>query len=182
MSVYRKPPKEFTINEQQVLISPLKVGTLLRVKNLSKAVAEAFAKLRSTMINDYEQVKNTKPAPSDSDKDAIEYYEKTTHKAPEISAVSLVLRNRQEGIEALFKCFFENDLLEDILRSSVNVFRDIPKGSLLDPEKEDSLDLPTALDYFIAIIEVNAGSFAELGKFSHLLAKFQGVAEKAKPE
>jgi hypothetical protein len=179
-NIFRKLAKEYEINGVKVMISPLKVGTLLRVQGLSKAISEAIAKLRNIIVNDYEQIKNSKPNPTEQDKEAIEYYEKTTHKAPEISAISLVIQNKQEGIRALFDCLFQNDLLETILRTSVDAFKDVPKGELLNEDSEFAIDIPTALEAFIAIVEVNAGGFQELGKFSHLLAKLQGVAKAEK--
>lgn len=176
-NIFRKQAKEFEINGEKILVSPLKVGTLMRIQGLSKTVSEAIAKLRSVIVNDYEQIKNSKPNPTSEDKDAIEYYEKTTHKAPEISAISMVIQNKQEGVKALFDCLFQNELLETILRTSVDRFKEVPKGELFNEESDFAIDLPTALEVFIAIVEVNAGGFTELGKFSHLLTKLQGVVK-----
>jgi len=178
-NIFRKPAKEFTINDEKVMISPLKVGTLLKIQGLTQHIAEAFAKLRSIIANDYEQVKNSTPHPVEGDKDAIEYVEKTTHKAPELSAISLLVKNKQEGLKALFDCLFQMDLLDDIFRSSVDRFRDVPKGALFDPMSEQALDIPTALEFLLAIVDVNAGGFTELGKFSRLLTMFQGAAKQA---
>lgn len=180
-NLFRKPAKEFTINEETLMISPLKVGTLLKIQGLTQSIAEAFAKLRSIIANDYEQIKNSTPHPTDGDKDAIEYVEKTTHKAPELSAISLLVKNKQEGLKALFDCLFQMDLLDDVFRSSVDKFRDIPKNALFDPMSEYALDVPTGLEILLAIVEVNAGGFSELGKFSRLLNIFQGAAKQAEP-
>jgi hypothetical protein len=154
---------------------------LLQVKNISKAVAEAIAKLRAVATTDYESIKNTKPAPTEGDKDAIEYYEKVTHKAQEPSVISMMLQNKQQGIEAIFDCLFQNNLLDEILRTSVNVFKEVPAGELMNPDSEYALDLHTALEYFIAIFEMNTGGFSELGKFSRLLETFREAAKKAGP-
>lgn len=179
-NIFKKPAKEFKINGQKVMISPLKMGTLLRVQGLAKAVSEAFAKLRSVSINDYEKVINSKPNPTEKDGEAIEYVEKTTHKAPDVSNLSFSIRTKQEGIQALFDCLFQNSLLETVLRTSVDVFKDVPEGQLFNEMSEDSLDIPTALEFFVNIVEVNVGGFSELGKFSSLLSTIQGIKDKAK--
>lgn len=177
MALFRKPPREFTINGEKVMIAPLRVGVLLQVQNLSNAVAAAVAKLRTNIINDYEHVESTTPKPTEKDADAIEFYKKTLHKAPEISMFSLMIRNKEEGIKALFDCLFKHDLLEEILITSVDRFAGMQKGVLFDPRNENGLDIPTALELFIAIVEVNAGGFAEMGKFSRLLSTFQGAVK-----
>lgn len=180
-NIFRKPAQEFEINGEKVLISPLKLGTLLKVQDLAQSVSEAFAKLRSVMINEYEKVTNSSPSPTEKDKDASIYTMKEVHHAPEISLVSLTIKNKQEGVKALFDCLFQNNLLEDVLIQSVDRFKHIPKGTLLDPTNEESLDLPTALEILLAIVEVNMGGFSELGKFSRLLTSFQ-AAVKPQPE
>lgn len=182
-NIFRRPAKEFTINDEKVMISPLKVGTLLRVQDLTKAISEAIAKLRGVPIQEFERIANSTPAPHDKDAEAAIVMEKTVTKAPELSMVSLVVRNRQEGIQALFDCLLKNDLLEEVLLTSVDKFKGLAKGELFDSHKDDSMDLPTALDYLIAIVEVNAGGFMEMGKFSRLQGMFQGAFQAAqKPE
>jgi hypothetical protein len=180
-NIYRKPPKEFEINGEKIFISPLKLATLLKVQNLSQHVAEAIAKLRSVIINDYEKITNAKPAGTGAGKEDIDCTVKETHKAAEPSMISLAIRNKTEGIKALFDCLFQNDLLEEILIQSVDKFNSLPKGSLLNVSSETAIDLPTALEIFLAIVDVNAGGFTELGKFSRLLSVFQGAVKGVAP-
>jgi hypothetical protein len=177
-NIFRKPAKEVEINGEKLLISPLKVGTLLQIRTLGDSVAEAIAKLRNVPMGDFEQVTTTEPCPTEGDPTNMKTAQKTTTKAPDISSVSLIVKNKQDGIKALFDCLFKNDLLEEIFRTSVDRFKAVPKGQLFDVESEDSLDVPTALEILMAIVEVNIGGFTDLGKFSRLLTMFQGAAKE----
>lgn len=177
-NIFSKPAKEFEVNGNKIKVTPLKMGVLLQIKGLSNAVAEAFAKLKTVSINDYEKTVNSHPNPTETDKEAIDYVERTVHKAPDTSLFSMVMRNKQEGIKALFDCLFENNILETILRTSINVFKDVPEGELFGVQGDNAIDMPTAFELFMCVVEVNMGGFSELGKFSHLLDNFHKIKDQ----
>lgn len=175
MSLFKKAAEEFTINEETVKIRPLGLKVLFKLKDLKGPVAEAIAKLRSIGINDFEKITHSIPKPTEADPDALEMTDKTTTSAPNPAAITQALHSRKQGVEALFDCLLQDDLIYEILRDSVVEMYE------WDLEKiRDDVDIPTALELFGCIIKVNAGGFESLGKYWAPLKDMVGmVAAKA---
>ncbi len=171
-NVFRKKAKEFTVNGEKIMVRPLGIGTIIQLKELRGPVASAIANLKSVGINDFEEVTHSSPKPTDADPDGLELIKKTSHSAPSPAMFKQVTDAKAEGIKALFDCLLQEDLLDSILRQSVDVFKDREKGSLLDAESDESLDIPTCVEILGYIVEVNIGGFESLGKSWPQLKKY----------
>ena len=123
------------------------------------------------LVHGFEEIKHSTPKPTDGDPDAIELIEKTSHKAPSTDAIAAVVAKRQTGVEALFDVLIQEDLLEEILISSIDVFKECPPKGIFDSKSEFCIDIPTAITMFGHIVEVNIGGFEGLGKSWHPLKK-----------
>jgi len=174
--LFRKPAEEFEVNGEKVHVRALPLGLVLRLKGIRKPVAEAIAKLKRVGVNDFEEVTHTTPKPSEQDPEAIELMKKTSHAAPSPVAITQVTTLRTQGIEALFDCLLNDDLLAEILTGSVEELNGINPEELFAASGEQSIDVATAAELFGCIINVNMEGFKSLGKYwSPLKTILEGV-------
>lgn len=174
--MFRKEAEEFEINDKKIHVRALPLGLVLRLKEIRKPVAEAIAKLKSVVINDFEEVTNTEPAPTDKDPEAISVIQKTSHTAPSSVSVTQVTTLKAQGIEALFNCLLDENLLAEIFTGSVKEYAGIKPEELFAGTGEKALDIATAAEIFGCIVKVNMEGFKSLGKYwSPLKAMLEGV-------
>ena len=177
--LFRKPAEEFEVNGEKVHVRALPLGLVLRLKEIRKPVAEAIAKLKNIGVNDFEEVTHTTPKPSEKDPDAIELMKKTSHAAPSSVAITQVTTLRAQGIEALFDCLLDDNLLAEVLTGSVVELKDIEPKDLFSATGEQSIDIATAAELFGCIVSVNMEGFKSLGKYwSPLKSILNGVGLK----
>ncbi len=160
MSIFKKDPKEFEVNGKTVKIRPLGLKVIFKLKNLKGPMAEAIAKLKPLNVNNFEKIVHSTPMPTEADPDAIEMIDKTTTSAPSVANVAQTVVNRAQGVEAIFDCILQDDLLADILKDSVEELHDTPREEILE-----QIDIPTAFELFGCIVQVNKGGFESLGKY-----------------
>jgi len=172
MNIFKKASTEFTMNDTKIKISPLGLPLIFRLKSLKEPMARAVANLFNPAgINDFEKVTHSTPKPTDSDGEAIELIDKTTTKAPSPTAITQAITSKQQGVEAIFDCLLQDGLLADILIDSVDVLKDkTPENVMV------GIDIPSAVELFGHIVEVNIGGFDRLGKSWSHLKKFMGQA------
>ena len=174
--LFRKPAEEFKINGEKLHIRPLPLGMVLRLKGIRKPVAEAIAKLKNVGVSDFEEVTHTTPKPTKEDPEAIEIMNKTSHAAPSPVSITQVTTLRAQGIEALFDCLLNENLLAEIFTGSVDELKDKNPDDLFSSTGDDSIDIATAAEIFGCIIQVNGEGFKSLGKFwSPLKTMLDGV-------
>ena len=174
MSIFKRDPKEFEIDGEKVMVSPLGIRTLFKLQALKKPVAEAISKLKSVGINDFEKITHSIPKPTETDPDALELTDKTTTSAPNPAAITAALTARSQGIEAIFDCILQKDLLACVLRDSLQIL-----SEKTDEEILEMFDIPSVSELLCCIVKVNAGSFESLGKYlPHLKSVVAGVVEK----
>jgi len=177
--LFRKPAEEFKVNGEKVHVRALPLGLVLRLKGIRKPVAEAIAKLKNVGMSDFEEVTHTNPKPTESDPEAIELMKKTHHSAPSPVSVTQVTTLRTQGIEALFECLLDENLLAEVLTGSVEELKDIQPEELFAANGEQSIDIATAAELFGCIINVNMEGFKSLGKYwSPLKSMLEGVGLK----
>ena len=177
--LFRKPAEEFEVNGEKVHVRALPLGLVLRLKEIRKPVAEAIAKLKNIGVNDFEEVTHTTPKPTEGDPDAIELMKKTSHTAPNSVAITQVTTLRAQGIEALFDCLLDDNLLAEILTASVVELKDVGPEELFSASGDQSIDIATAAELFGCIVSVNMEGFKSLGKYwSPLKTILNGVGLK----
>lgn len=169
--LFRKPAEEFDVNGEKVHVKALPLGLVLRLKEIRKPVAEAIAKLKNIGVNDFEEVTHTTPKPTKSDPDAIELMKKTSHTAPNSVAITQVTTLRAQGIEALFDCLLNDNLLAEILTASVVELKGVEPEELFSATGDQSIDIATAAELFGCIVSVNMEGFKSLGKYWSPLKK-----------
>lgn len=163
--LFRKPAEEFTVNGEKVHVRALPLGLVLRLKEIRKPIANAIAKLKGIGVSDFEEVTHTNPKPTKEDPDAIELMKKTSHTAPNAAAITQVTTLRSQGIEALFDCLLDDDLLAEVLTGSVEELKDISPEELFASNGDKSIDIATAGELFGCIVNVNMEGFKSLGKY-----------------
>ncbi len=174
--LFRKPAEEFEVNGEKVHVRALPLGLVLRLKAIRKPVAEAISKLKNVGVNDFEEVTHTTPKPTEEDPEAIELMKKTSHAAPNSVAITQVTTLRSQGIEALFDCLLDENLLAEILTGSVEELKGIKPEELFSANGEQSIDIATAAELFGCIVNVNMEGFKSLGKYwSPLKSILEGV-------
>ncbi len=177
MSLFRKDAKEFEINGEKIKISPLGIKVIFKLKDLKTSVSEAVAKLMpSGQISDFEKITHSTPKPSDEQPDAIELIDKTTTSAASPASITQSVSLKQQGISAIFDCLLQDDLMGEILINSVDKFKDMTPDQLFNDD-DKGLDLPTALEIFGCIVEVNIGGFERLGKYWSPLKNLMGLMQ-----
>ncbi len=174
--LFRKPAEEFEVNGEKVHVRALPLGLVLRLKGIRKPVAEAIAKLKNVGVNDFEEVTHTTPKPTENDPEAIELIKKTSHAAPSPVAITQVTTLRTQGIEALFDCLLDDNLLAEVLTGSIEELKGINPEELFSATGEQSIDIATAAELFGCIVNVNMEGFKSLGKYwSPLKSILEGV-------
>ncbi len=177
--LFRKPAEEFEVNGEKVHVRALPLGLVLRLKGIRKPVAEAIAKLKNIGVSDFEEVTHSTPKPTDKDPEAIEVMNKTSHSAPNQAAITQMTTLRAQGIEALFDCLLDDNLLAEILTGSVVELNGIKPEELFSATGEQSIDIATAAELFGCIVSVNMEGFKSLGKYwSPLKTILNGVGLK----
>ena len=157
----------------------LPLGLVLRLKEIRKPVAEAIAKLKNIGVNDFEEVTHTTPKPTENDPEAIEIMSKTSHAAPSPVSITQVTTLRAQGIEALFDCLLDDNLLAEILTASVVELKGVGPEELFSATGDQSIDIATAAELFGCIVSVNMEGFKSLGKYwSPLKTILNGVGLK----
>lgn len=173
MSLGRKAPKEFTVNDEKIMVRPLGMKSLFRVRDLKDSVSEAIAKLMSpASINDFEKTTHGVPQATERDPDAMELTERTTTAAASPAAITQAVTLKQQGIAAIFECLGQDDLLGEVLKDSVDTFRDMSPKDIIE-----ELDIPSSLEIFGCIVEVNVGGFDRLGKYWSPLKNLMGLMQ-----
>lgn len=170
-SLYRKDPVVCEVNGKKVTIRPLGIGIVLSLKEIRKPVADAIAKFTKVNVSDYKQTLHSTPKPTKDDPDAFEYIDRTEHSAPSPVAVTQVVNNKSQAIEALFNCLLEERIIAKVFTSSVKEFKGMNHEQLFSDE-DNAMDLPTAVEYLGHIIDVNTEGFKNLGKSFSPLKKF----------
>lgn len=164
MGMFRKKATEHKINEETIHIQPLGMGIIMELKALGNPIAVAISKLKTIGVQDFEEYTHSIPKPTEDDKDALELTKKVSHSAPSMESIDKVLGNREEGIKALFDILFREDLIGRILISSVVELKDIDPKELFIVGHENCMDMPTLIEIFGIIVDVNVGGFKSLGK------------------
>ena len=163
-TIFGKPYKEFEVNGNTISVRPLPIGVVLTLKSLRDPLATAISKIRAKADTGYEDYVRSIPVPIKGNPDAMEVVKKSVSPGETPDVVAFLTKEREEGIKAIFDTVIQEGLLTKILCSSVLEFKGKEK-EILDENSDYCVDLPTAMEIFGCIVDVNIGGFEQLGKY-----------------